>query len=379
MDDTKFRNFLFLKLIFLFSVFFLFFISYIFKSFQLLSLSITSLILLGFYFKKIKKNFLLLLFSISFVFTFIEIFLFITNHKVDFSFKKNDDISKNIKYEKTFLGYQPKPGTHNHVITSNGKTLINSTYTIGKDGFRVTPRESNNDYTKNINFFGGSYTFGWGLNDNETLPYFLQQNRQNWNVKNFAINGYGVHQMLAQIENDSKILKDINILITSNFHASRSSCKKDYSFGTPKYIIDDNYNLKRSGYCGNLFLTKFQLPKIFGSIINRSEIKKLLDKVFIKSNDINSMDIDIYISIIKRIKELIDENNQEFFVGYIENSFNDLDKIIFQEFKKKNIDYINLTLEPKKDYELYDGHPNKEANIKRSLMILEYIKTSKNK
>ena len=374
---NKIKNISLIILFFL--VFFLFFISYFFKSFQLLSLSITFLILIGFYFKKIKKNFLLLLFSISFVLTFIEVFLLITNHKVDFSFKKNDDISKNVKYEKTFLGYQPKAGTHNHLIISNGKILINSTYTIGKDGFRVTPRESNNDYTKNINLFGGSYTFGWGLNDNETLPYFLQKNLQNWNVKNFAINGYGVHQMLAQIENNPKILKDVNILITNNFHTLRSSCKKDYSFGTPKYIIDDNHNLKRSGYCGNLFLTKFQLPKIFGSIINRSEIKKLLDKVFVKPNDINSMDIDIYISIIKRIKELIDENNQEFFVGYIETSLNDLDKIIFQEFKKENIDYINLSLEPKKDYELYDGHPNKEANIKRSLMILEYIKTSKNK
>ena len=379
MDDTQFKNFLFIKLVFLFSVFFLFFISYIFKSFQLLSLSITSLILMGFFFKKIKKDFLLLLLSISFALTFIEIFLFITNHKVDFTFKKNSDISKNVKYEKTFLGYQPKPGTHYHVITSNGKTLLNSTYTIGKDGFRVTPRENNIDYIKNINIFGGSNAFGWGLNDNETLPFFLQKNLQNWNVKNYAINGYGVHQMLAQIENDTKILKDINILITSNFHASRSSCKKDYSFGTPKYIIDDNHNLKRSGYCGNLLLTKYQLPKIFGSIINRSEIKKLLDKVFVKPNEINSLDIDIYISIIKRIRELIDEKNQEFFVGYIENSLNDLDKIIFQEFKKENIEYINLSLEPKKDYELYDGHPNKEANIKRSLMILEYIKNSKNK
>ena len=378
MDDTKFRNFLFLKLIIFSSVLFLFFISYIFKSFQLLSLSISSTILLGFFFKKISKNFLLSLFSISFVFTFIEIFLFFIHHNVNFSLK-NDNISKDVKYEKTYLGYQPEPGTHNHLIISNGKTLINSKYTIGKDGFRVTPRENNVDYNKNINFFGGSYTFGWGLNDNETLPYFLQKERQNWKVKNFAINGYGAHQMLAQIENDSKILKDINILITANFHAARSSCKRDYSFGTPKYIIDDNHNLKRFGYCGNLLLTKFQLPKIFGSIINRSEIKKLFDKVFVKSNDINSTDIDIYISIIKRIKELINENNQEFFVGYIETSFYDLDEIIFQEFEKENIDYINLSLEPQKDYEIYDGHPNKKANIKRSLIILEYIKTFSNK
>ena len=49
-----------------------------------------------------------------------------------------------------------------------------------------------------------------------------------------------------------------------------------------------------------------------------------------------------------------------------------------EEFEKENIDYINLSLEPQKDYEIYDGHPNKKANIKRSLIILEYIKTFKN-
>ena len=141
----------------------------------------------------------------------------------------------------------------------------------------------------------------------------------------------------------------------------------------------NNNNLKRAGYCGNLFLTKIQLPKIFGSIINRSEIKKLIDKVFLKSNDISAMDLKIYISIIKRANMLIKENNKEFFVGYIENSLNDLDQIIFQEFKKENIDYINLSLEHKKDYELYDGHPNKEANIKRSLIISNHIKTFLNK
>ena len=382
MDDTKFRNFLFLKLIFFSSVTFLFFISYILKSFQLLSLSITSLILLGFFFKRINKNFLLILFSISFVFTFIEFFFFFINHKVDFLLKKKDNILKDVKYQKSYLGYQPAPGIQNHLIISNGKTIIDSTYTIGKDGFRVTPKESNINFTKGINFFGGSYTFGWGLNDHETLPYFLQKNLKDWNVKNFAVNGYGVHQMLAHIENEQKILKEINILITANFHAVRSSCKTNYSFGTPKYIIDDNQNLIRSGYCRNLLLKKFQLPKIFGSIINRSEIKKLLDKVFAKQNDINSKDIDIYISIIKKIKKLINENNKEFVVGYIETNFYDsydIDDIIFEKFKKENIDYINLSLEPKKEYELYNGHPNKEGNIKRSLIILEHIKTLTNK
>ena len=181
--------------------------------------------------------------------------------------------------------------------------------------------------------------------------------------------------MLAQIENDPKILEDINILITSNFHIPRSSCKRDYSFGTPKYIIDDKNNLKRDGYCANLLLKSIQLPKIFGSIINRSEIKKLFDNIFLKPKEINSRDIEIYISIIKKTNKLIKENEKKFFVGYIKNNLNDIDQVIFQKLKKENINYIDLSLKPKKNYELYDGHPNKKANIKRSKIISDHIKT----
>ncbi|MBD1141204.1 hypothetical protein IDH20_03470, partial [Pelagibacterales bacterium SAG-MED39] len=92
-------------------------------------------------------------------------------------------------------------------------------------------------------------------------------------------------------------------------------------------------------------------------------------------DDIGLRDIKIYISIIKKANKITNKNNKKFFVGYIENDNNDLDQLIFQEFKKENIEYINLSLESKKDYELYDGHPNKKANIQRSLIISEHIKT----
>ena len=118
-----------------------------------------------------------------------------------------------------------------------------------------------------------------------------------------------------------------------------------------------------------------QLPKIFGSIINRSEIKKLFDNIFLKPKEINSRDIEIYISIIKKTNKLIKENEKKFFVGYIKNNLNDIDQVIFQKLKKENINYIDLSLKPKKNYELYDGHPNKKANIKRSKIISDHIKT----
>ena len=50
-------------------------------------------------------------------------------------------------------------------------------------------------------FFGGSVTFGEGVEDDEAMPYqvgMLSGNR--YRVYNFAFHGYGPHQMLAALE-----------------------------------------------------------------------------------------------------------------------------------------------------------------------------------
>ncbi len=292
------------------------------------------------------------------------------------NFKKNKKINKKINYYKSFLGYQPTPGVHKHTLISNGKTFIDSTYTIGEDGFRKTSKKYNKVTTPGINFFGGSFVFGWGLNDDETLPHFTQQYLENWNVQNYGINGYGAHQMLTHITKDKSIITDINILITHNSHIPRSACKRDYSFGTPKYKLNNKKQLIRAGYCNNLMFANIQLPKIFGSIINRSEIKKLLDKSFFRKSDFTSNDINLYLSIIDEINKKILEKNNHFFVGYIENNLTDIDKIILKELRKRNIKIIDLTLENNQEYLQYDGHPTKEANIKRSIIIRDYLENS---
>ena len=367
------ENKLIKKGVFLIALIFLFYSSYILKNFQLLLISINFLLFFTFFFKIFNKNILTILFSCFFIFTIIELSLFYTNEKKIFKIKNKKNISENIKYKKTFLGYQPVSGIQKHKIISNGKIIIDSQYTIDNDNFRFTPKIDNLVKNKTINFFGGSFIFGWGLNDDETLPYSIQKYFKDWNIKNYGISGYGVHQMLAQITESKKIIKDINILITHKFHVPRSACKRDFSFGTPKYILKKN-KIIRNGYCNYTYFNKIQFPRIIGSIVNRSEIKRLIDKLYSRKVDFDNKDIDLYLSIIYEINKMIKKKNKLFFIGYIIDKKNEVDNYILSELTKNNIEVIDLSLDPDNDkFRLPDQHPSKEANEERSLIIWKYL------
>ncbi len=349
------------KAIFIISIILIFYTSYIFKNFQLFLISITFFISIGFLFKKLNKNYVLFIFSFFFIISILETSLFYFNNKMITKLEKTSKTSKKIKYKKTFLGFQPVSG-------------IQNIYSIGNNNYRITPKINNKKKDKSMNFFGGSFVFGSGLNDDETLPYLSQKYFKNWNIENYGINGYGVHQMLTQIINDPKKIQDINILITHKFHVPRSSCKRDYSFGTPRYILKNN-KIVRKGYCNNYFFKAFQLPKIFGSIINRSEIKKLIDKLYFKKDDFNNNDVELYLSIILEIDKIIKQNQKLFTIGYIVNDKHHIDKIILEKLNQNNINIIDLSLDPnnKKNF-LPDRHPSKEANEKRSLILWNNLK-----
>ena len=286
------------KLILAILIFFLFSLSYYLKNFPLLLLSISFLTLFGFFYKKINKNFLLILFSFFITITFIEMTLLYSAKGYVVKSKSKEDFSTNIKYEKSFLGYQPSKGVQNYKIVSNGKIIVDKYYSIGNDNFRITPQINNKKKDKTLNFFGGSFTFGYGLNDNQTLPYHTQHYLENWNIKNYGINGYGVHQMLAQILENPEIIKDVNILITDSGHIPRTSCLRHFSFGTPKFILNENKQVIRSGYCNFGIADDIPLPRIVGSIINRSMIKNKIHGLFKKKKYYDEDSVELYLSII---------------------------------------------------------------------------------
>jgi len=106
--------------------------------------------------------------------------------------RKDDDI----------LGYALVPD-RTFVMSKwyDGDLIYEATYSIGADGLRVPPPDRGGETIACTLFFGGSLTFGSGLDDDETLPYRVGMKTDGrYRIISFSNRGYGPHQMLAAIE-----------------------------------------------------------------------------------------------------------------------------------------------------------------------------------
>ena len=97
------------------------------------------------------------------------------------------------------LGYAPLPGEIAHTRLDGDVTVFDVIYTIGDDGLRVTPPTV--DGLPCILFFGGSFTFGHAVRDDENLPYLVGERvSDSFRIHNFGYIGYGPHQMLSSLQ-----------------------------------------------------------------------------------------------------------------------------------------------------------------------------------
>jgi hypothetical protein len=99
------------------------------------------------------------------------------------------------------VGYIPKA---NERVTerelAGERTIYDVTYTTGPDHFRVVPDAADKPDAC-VLLFGDSFTFGVGVNDDETFAVqVVKQSVGRIAVKNLAVGGWGPHQFLAGLQ-----------------------------------------------------------------------------------------------------------------------------------------------------------------------------------
>ena len=149
-------------------------------------------------------------------------------------------------------GYSMTPNSaYTITVTRDDQPVYDVVYSVDAQGGRVTPPA--NDGKVAIILAGDSFNFGDGLRDDETLSFFLQQKSANkLRVPNIAVSGYGMHQVLRQLELDvprrygvSKF--DWLVVSVVDDHIERANGRYEWSRGSPRYVLDGAHRVKYAG------------------------------------------------------------------------------------------------------------------------------------
>jgi len=175
------------------------------------------------------------------------------------------------------LGFKPKPDVRvsSTMTYSDGQVIYDVHYTTDKFSRRVTPIDSSASRDRFAIFFGCSITLGEGLNDDETLPYFLGKYAPRYRPYNYGFCGYGPQEMLAKLQQPSfaeEIGEKRGVAICVTAHIARaigsSYVYSGWGWDMPYYHFDQDGKLVRDG----TFTTGRPFLSLIYMLMGRSEI-----------------------------------------------------------------------------------------------------------
>jgi len=272
----------------------------------------------------------------------------------------------------------------------DGQLVYNVRYDTNALGLRVTPKDffpeqyPLSQKHQNIVFFGCSFTYGEGVQDNQTMPYLVEKlSKGKLRSYNLACHGYGPHQMLRTLETGQldEIITDQKpaIAVYQGIMAHINRCTGNYPYITwgwndPRYLLDSMGNVTYSGTFQDSRGGKLRNCYML-AMLNKSSLFHQLVTPKLLGWKVTQNDRLLYIKIIERSKQLFEEKyGGQFYVLFWPQSNDDCTQLI-KELKSRQIKVITTPEiffrynEPSGDYFLADSHPNPMAHER----IAEYF------
>ena len=300
-----------------------------------------------------------------------------TNVNLSGSYNDNDTVTG----EKQFLGYGPKEDTTFQVslIKKENESLIfDVTYSF-KNGLRTVSNNDTSNY--HISLLGGSHIFGEGLNDNQTIAYYLNYfSDKSYNISNYGFNGYGTHQALNSIER-SKEEDSVVIYYFITEHINRAAGKSIWDKNGPCYEFKNNKLIYTGSFNQSKLFQENYISKRINIIWENSHIYKTFF-----ANRYSEKNIFRVKEMIKKMNVISKDSNTRFIVLIKKETTigltKKLEKYLFDPLKNSNIECYftneiikNLDTNPSDYRILGDGHPNENHNKKIAEFL--YNKISK--
>lgn len=252
---------------------------------------------------------------------------------------------------------------------ADGKIIYDTIYSIDQFSRRVTPIGSRENVKKFLLFFGGSFTFGEGLRDNETIAFFVGESAENYMAYNYGFHGHSPVEMLIKLQ--TKVLpKEIpqknGILIYTyiDSHILRviGSMRVAATWGRnrPYFYLEENGNLRRNG---DFATGRPRLTAVYQLLV-QSKILQLINL------DIPIWITDKHLHLCARVIEEAAQSYHKQFPGsnfyvliYPGSIYGNMLKRFLANKQIGLLDYANLFDHQAPEYALAPGdwHPNANA------------------
>jgi hypothetical protein len=272
------------------------------------------------------------------------------------------------------------------------RILYNVTYTTNHYGWRISPHDIMRvnfkpDY-RNALFFGCSFAFGWGIDDDKTLPFIFEKESggryKSFNLSCFA---YGPQQMLRILDSgiiDSVIPQrrhTIAIYEVIPWHIERAAQKFYVSLPrNPRYLLN------RKGEVVLDPRVRIGYPLIY-KIMHKCYLCRIFTSDDFARRFRNESDIKLFLQIVIESKKIFEdkyggrEGSNGFYILLWDIHKKDyhLNKKLVRIFENAQIRVFKISeilpptdsfAEFKNKYLIKDGaHPNEQANR----IIVDYL------
>jgi len=314
----------------------------------------------------IKNIFIVIFFTVFIIIILETIFYFLNQKNIveKYSFE-----SDNLMVYKENIGYVGTASSSLRTakfLKKDGSVIYDIDYVFDEFNRRQTPKKPNSPH---LLIFGGSFASGGGLENNQTLPYFLSD-LTNYQVYDYSWSGWGPHQMLAHLERadlSSEILNSdgvaIYIFIPDHIRRAIGDMQvTNWPFMNfaPYYYLNDDKLIRD----GNFKTGRPLVTWIYKTVLKSNSIK------YFNINLPSASAEHTYLTykIIKQAKiEYLKQFNGKFYVLIhplqVLGSKLEPDSLITL-LQKNNIDILQYAFKkPLSQYRIpNDGHPTEEFN-----------------
>ena len=310
----------------------------------------------------------------------LEIFAVVVEHPAETSDRNYD---RGYRTAHPHLGYAPNPGVAaDSSLVVDGTTIYDVTYTINATGQRVGPLPPQPDQAC-ILFFGGSFTFGEGLQDIETMPWRVGEMTGTPTI-NFGFHGYGPHQMLSAIENgivaEAANCRPVAAIYSTVIeHVFRSAGKAFWDTEGPRYVLADN---GRAEYKGTFADHATRLDRAGQKIRNKLDMSAAYRRFVGRYTRYQDEDIATYLAVVATAQERLREQYPgiEFSVLFWDQHRNEVSVRLQADIQAiparlyKVSDAIPGLADNWSSYTFpYDGHPTASANEKLANFVARKV------